>query len=152
MENKKVEETRTPEKIKKSLKRNTIKLIIGIGLLIACFCYIKKNPAEAVSISSSYTTIVKNIEVFFQNIFGDNGDLLKRKYDLEDYFETLITTAEDKGCIDQDTMDDLKQTYEDLLVEPKNNLLYSLDNYIEKAFFFDEEVKKDCTKTKEKED
>ena len=90
----------TPEKIKSSLKKNTIKLIIGVLLLVMCGCYLNKNHAEAISITSSYTTIAKNVEVFFQNLFGHNGERLKKKYDLEDYFETMITTAEDKGCID----------------------------------------------------
>ncbi|MBQ7075135.1 hypothetical protein IJM86_09160 [bacterium] len=43
-------------------------------------------------------------------------------------------------------MDDLHETYESLLVEPKNNLNYTLEKYLTKAIIFNEEVKKDCTK------
>jgi len=111
-----------------------------------CGCYLHKNHAEAISITSSYTTIAKNVEVFFQNLFGHNGERLKKKYDLEDYFETMITTAEDKGCIDSETLNELRVTYENLLVEPKNNLSHTLESYLSKAILFNEEVKKDCTK------
>jgi hypothetical protein len=65
---------------------------------------------------------------------------------LEDYFETMITTAEDKGCIDSETLNELRVTYENLLVEPKNNLSHTLESYLSKAILFNEEVKKDCTK------
>ncbi|MCR5412369.1 MAG: hypothetical protein K6E76_05325 [Patescibacteria group bacterium] len=114
-----------------------------------CFVYLQRNPAEKISILGSYKTISQNIEVFFSNIFSDNGALLKQKYDLESYYETLISLAEDKGCIPDAIVTDLQDTYEKLLVESKKDLKFTLEKYIEKEMDFDYLLKQDCTTTKE---
>ena len=67
-----------PKDIKKSFRKNTIKLILWCILLGICFVYLQRNPAEKISILGSYKTISQNIEVFFSNIFSDNGALLKQ--------------------------------------------------------------------------
>ena len=141
-----MEEKKIPniQEIKAGFKKNTIKMIIGLILIICCFCYLQKNPAEKISIVSSYKTIAQNIEIFFQNIFSDNGELLKQKYDLENYYEVMISLAEDKWCIKAEIINDLHDTYEKLLVEQKSNLKYSLWTYIEKEFEFDKILKQNC--------
>jgi hypothetical protein len=70
--------------------------------------------------------------------------LLKEKYDLESYYQVLITLSEEKSCIDPELVEDLHTTYQKLLKEPKNNLEQSLPYYINKQYEFDAELRKEC--------
>jgi hypothetical protein len=132
------------KEIKKKFLRNVIKLIIGLGLLALCYGYITSHPAEKISFFSGFKVIYQNAEIFFQNIFGNNGDLLKQKYSLESYYQALISLSEEKPCIDTQLIQDLHDTYEQLLVEPKNTLNYTLDTYIQKQFDFDRALRVNC--------
>ena len=56
----------------------------------------------------------------------------------------MITQAEEKPCIDSELVKDLHETYEKLQDEPKNTLEHTLQNYIDKQYQFDEELRKEC--------
>jgi hypothetical protein len=108
------------------------------------YTYIKSHPAEEISFFSGFKVIFQNAEIFFQNIFSNNGDLLKQKYALEAYFQALIALSEEKPCVDPQLIQDLHDTYDQLLVEPKNTLSYSLDGYIQKQFDLDRALRVNC--------
>ena len=130
--------------MKKKLIYNLIELVIWAGLLWMCYGYLQTHPAEKISFFSWYKVIYQQTEIFFQNIFGKNGDLLKEKYDLESYYQVLITLSEEKSCVEPELVEDLHSTYQKLLKEPKNNLEQSLPYYINKQYEFDAELRKEC--------
>ena len=130
--------------MKKRLFHNLIELVIWLVLLWMCYGYIQTHPAEKISFFSWYKVIYQQTEVFFHNIFGHNWDLLKQKYDLESYYQVLITLSEEKRCVDSDIVSDLHATYEALQNEPKNTLEHTLEYYIKKQYEFDSELRKDC--------
>ena len=130
--------------MKKKLRNNLIELVIGLGLLWMCYVYIQNHPAEKISFFSWYKVIYQQTEIFFQNLFGKNGEWLKQKYSLESYYQVMITQAEEKPCVDPEVINDLHDTYVALQKEPKNTLEHRLQYYIEKQYKFDEELRKDC--------
>ena len=131
--------------MKKKLRNNIIELVIWLVLLWMCYVYIQNHPAEKISFFSWYKVIYQQSEIFFQNIFGHNGEWLKQKYSLESYYQVMITQAEEKPCVDPEVVKDLHETYAALQNEPKNTLDYKLQIYIDKQYKFDEELRKDCS-------
>ena len=131
--------------MKKKLRNNVIELVIWLVLLWMCYVYIQNHPAEKISFFSWYKVIYQQSEIFFQNIFGHNGEWLKQKYSLESYYQVMITQAEEKPCVDPEVVKDLHETYAALQNEPKNTLDYKLQIYIDKQYKFDEELRKDCS-------
>lgn len=141
----------TPEKsisekkaMKKRLIHNLIELAIWLVLLWMCYSYLQSHPAERISFFSWYKVIYQQTEIFFQNLFGKNGEWLKQKYSLESYYQVMITQAEEKPCVDPKVVKDLHKTYEALQDEPKNTLDQKLQYYIEKQYEFDVELRKEC--------
>lgn len=130
--------------MKKKLIHNFVELVVGVILLWMCYGYIQTHPAEKISFFSWYKVIYQQSEIFFQNMFGKNWELLKQKYNLESYYQVLITLSEEKPCIDSDIVEDLHATYEALQNEPKNTLEHTLEYYIDKQYEFDEELKREC--------
>lgn len=130
--------------MKKNLIHNLIELAIWLTLLWMCYGYLQSHPAEKVSFFSWYKVIYQQSEIFFQNIFGKNGELLKQKYSLESYYQVMITQAEEKPCVDPEVVNDLHETYSKLQHEPKNTLEHKLQYYIEKQYEFDQELRKEC--------
>lgn len=133
---------------KKSLKKNfihnCIELIIWIALLRMCYWYIQTHPAEKISFFSGYKVLYQQTEIAFQNIFGNNWDYLKQKYELESYYQVLITLAEEKSCTNPNTIQDLLNTYKELQNEPKKTLEHTLSYYIQKQYEFNEEINQTC--------
>ena len=141
----------TPEKsisekktMKKRLIHNLIELAIWLVLLWMCYSYLQSHPAERISFFSWYKVIYQQTEIFFQNLFGKNGEWLKQKYSLESYYQVMITQAEEKPCVNPEVVKDLHKTYEALQDEPKNTLDQKLQYYIEKQYEFDVELRKEC--------
>ena len=132
------------KEIKKRFIRNVIKFVIGIFLLFGSYMYVSAHPAEQISFFSGFKVIFQNAEIFFQNIFGENGELLKQKYSLESYYQALISLSEEKPCVDPQLIQDLHDTYDQLLDEPKNTLEYTLNEYIQKQYDFDRELRVNC--------
>ena len=131
--------------MKKKLRNNIIELVIWLVLLWMCYVYIQNHPAEKISFFSWYKVIYQQTEIFFQNLFGHNGEWLRQKYSLESYYQVMITQAEEKPCVDPEVVKDLHETYTALQKEPKNTLEHKLQYYVEKQYKFDEELRKDCS-------
>lgn len=139
-------EDRLTEKkmMKKKLMSNLIELAVWTVLLWMCYWYIQSHPAEKISFFSGYKVIYQQTEIFFQNMFGNNWDFLKQKYNLESYYQVLITLSEEKLCIDANVVKDLQDTYAALQSEPKNTLEHRLDYYTHKWQEFNEIMTQDC--------
>jgi len=131
---------------KKKLITNLVELVIWLALLGMCYVYIQNHPAEKISFFSWYKVIYQQTEIFFQNLFGHNGELLKQKYSLESYYQVMITQAEEKPCIAPEVVKDLHETYAALQDEPKNTLDHKLQYYINKQYEFDDKLRKECPK------
>lgn len=130
---------------KKELKKNFIKFAIWIVLLLISWSYVQKHPAEKVSVFSGFEVMFQKAEIFVQNIFGQHGELLERKYSLEKYYKELIKMAENNKCMNVDNIKDLHDTYTKLKDEKKHWLDDVLPNYTKKAYEFDNIVKNnDC--------
>jgi hypothetical protein len=132
------------KEIKKKFFQNSIKLLIGLILLFMSYSYVKSNPAEEISFFSGFKVIYQTVEIFFQNLVGNNGDIIKQKYAVEDYLQALISLSEEKHCVDPQLIQELHDTYDKLLAEPKSTLSHTLDGYIQKQFEFDQALRVDC--------
>ncbi len=110
------------------LIRNLFKTAIGIVLLIASFSYLGSHPAEKIALYSWFKNIIQKTEIIFHNLIGKNGALLEQKYSLENSYLEMIHFAEEKGCVDSWTLQELHHTYETLLQEDKSQI----QNYITK--------------------
>lgn len=132
------------QSMKKKLLHNVIELVIGVALLRMCYGYINTHPAEKVSFFSGYKVIYQKCEIFFQNMFGNNWERLEQKYNLESYYQVLITLAEEKSCVDPEMLEDLLDTYEALQSEPKNTLEHTLPYYVSKEYEFDDALRMEC--------
>ena len=69
---------------------------------------------------------------------------MRQKYNLESYYQVLITLSEEKPCIDPEIVTNLHQTYEKLQDEPKNTLEHTLQYYVDKQYEFDDKLKVEC--------
>jgi len=81
---------------------------------------VQKHPAEKVSVFSGFEVMFQKAEIFVQNIFGQHGELLERKYSLEKYYKELIKMAENNKCMNVDNIKDLHDTYTNLKEEKKH--------------------------------
>lgn len=108
--------------------RNLFKTAIGIVLLIASFSYLSSHPAEKIALYSWFKNIIQKTEIICYNLIGKNGALLEQKYNLENSYLDMLHFAEEKGCIDSWILQELRQKYETLLKEDKNQI----QNYITK--------------------
>ena len=128
---------------KKQIKKNLIKFIVWVILLLLSWSYIQKHPAEKVSVFSGFEVLVQKIEIFIQSTFGHNGELLERKYGMEKYYKELIKMAENNKCIDVSTLQEIEDTYKNLKKENLDWLEYFLPEYTKKAYEYDNIVKDD---------
>jgi len=99
---------------KKQIKKNLIKFVVWVILLLLSWSYIQKHPAEKVSVFSGFEVLVQKIEIFIQSTFGHNGELLERKYGMEKYYKELIKMAENNKCIDVSTLQEIEDIYKNL--------------------------------------
>ena len=132
--------------MKKRLIHNLIELVIWLILLWMCYVHLQTHPAEKISFFSWYKVVYQQTEIFFQNLFGHNWEWLRQKYNLESYYQAMVTLSEEKPCVDPELIVDLHKTYEDLQNEPKATLEHTLQGYLDKQREFDEELKKECPK------
>ncbi|MBO7504924.1 hypothetical protein J6T66_01930 [bacterium] len=70
---------------------------------------------------------------------------MRQKYNLESYYQALITLSEEKPCIDPEVITDLHETYEKLQDEPKNTLEHTLQYYVNKQYEFDDKLREECS-------
>jgi hypothetical protein len=113
-------------------------------LLTFSYCYVNSHPAEEIAFFSGFKMIFQNTEIFLQNMFGGDGDLLKQKYALENYYQAMLFIADEKPCIQPQVAQDLYDIYQRLLAEPKSTLSYTLDEYIHWQFEFDKMLRAHC--------
>lgn len=132
-----------PER-KSELKRNFIKFCIWLVLLWFCYVYIQRNPAERVSIFSWFEVIYQKIQIVVRNVLWENGELLKRKYSLEKYYKELISAAEDRKCIDVDTINKLIHEYENLKREWLETLADNLPYYSKSSYQYEAKIEEWC--------
>lgn len=132
-----------PER-KIDFKRNVVKFIIWLVLLLFCFVYIQNNPAERVSIFSWFQIIFQKASVIFNDVIGKNWELLKRKYSLEKYYKELIKTAEDRKCVSVDLIKKINQEYKDLRAEDIWNLETNLPFYSRSSYLHEVDIEKWC--------
>lgn len=128
---------------KKQIKKNLIKFVVWVILLLLSWSYIQKHPAEKVSVFSGFEVLVQKIEIFIQSTFGHNGELLERKYGMEKYYKELIKMAENNKCIDVSTLQEIEDIYKNLKKENLDWLEYFLPEYTKKAYEYDNIVKDD---------
>ncbi len=132
-----------PER-KVDFKRNVIKFIIWLVLLLFCFIYIQNNPAEKVSIFSWFQIIFQKVAVVYNEIIGKNWELLKRKYSLEKYYKELIKVAEDRKCVPVEMLHKLTQEYKDLRSEEVSKLEENLPFYSRASYQHEVDIEKWC--------
>lgn len=128
---------------KKQLRNNIIKFVIWIVLLSMTWSYLQKHQAERVSIFSGFEVMIQKVEVFVQNTFGENGDLLERKYSMQKYYKELLKMAENNKCLSNETIVEVEKWYKNLKEENIDNLQAVLPNYTKKAYELDSIVKDD---------
>ena len=129
---------------KNTLIWNIFKLVIWAILLTSCFFYLKNHPAEQIALYSWMKNIVQKVEVFWYNVVWKNGDLLARKYELEDKYLEMIHFAEEKGCINHDFVSELYSSYETLLKEDKDEIEKYISTYSIRAADFEMSIYNNC--------
>lgn len=117
------------KEMKKIFRNNVIKFVVGMLLLGVSFMYIQKHPAEKASIFSGFEVLYQRIEVFFYKIMKKDSEWLKHKFDLEKTFGELISTAENKWCVESNILDELRETMIALKKESIADLENNIGNY-----------------------
>lgn len=125
-------------------KRNLVKFVIWLVLLVFCFVYIQNNPAERVSIFSWFQIIFQKVSIVYNDIVGKNWELLKRKYSLEKYYSELIKAAEDRKCVSVELIHKLNQEYKDLKNEGIETLEQNLPYYSRSSYQHEVDIEKWC--------
>ncbi len=115
------------------IKRNLVKLIIGLILLGFSFSYIQKHPAEKASIFSGFQVLRQRVVVYVHKITDTNSEAYKKKYDYEKTYQELINMAESKDCVDPNIITELNETYLSLKKEWMKTLEENLPGYVRKA-------------------
>ena len=83
------------KEMKQILKNNIIKFCIGSFLLVICFVYIQRYPAEKIAIFSGFQVMVQRAEIFMNKLFNkNNSDALQSKFDYEKAYEELVRIVE----------------------------------------------------------
>lgn len=130
--------------MKKILKNNVIKFLIGLILLSFCYVYIQKYPAEKVAIFSGFEVMVQRAEIIINKFLNRDPEALKTKFDYQTAYEELIRIAEANGCNDKSLLQELKDTSAALENESLKSLWDVLPGYIRKANEFKTRVSQQC--------
>ena len=93
------------------VRRNLIKLIIGLVLLGFSFSYIQNHPAEKSSIFSGFEVLWQRAVVYVHKLTNTDSEAFQKKYDYEKTYQELITMAESKECSDPSILTELNETY-----------------------------------------
>lgn len=131
-------------KQKKQLRKNIIMFIIGIILLSISGIYLHHNDAEKVAIFSGFEVMWQKATIAFENVVGDNGKLLKRKYDMQKYFRELIKIANHNDCLTEETLEDLNKSYEILNNLKTSELAKTLPSYEKLLYELNNVVNQKC--------
>ncbi|MEI6774183.1 MAG: hypothetical protein WCL18_05300 [bacterium] len=115
------------------IKKNLVKLIIGLVLLGFSFVYVQNHPAEKASIFSGFQVLWQRAVVYVHKITNTNSEAFQRKYDYEKTYEELINMVETKQCTDSAILTEIHETYLSLQKEGIKTLEENLPGYIRKA-------------------
>lgn len=115
------------------IKRNLIKLIIGLILLGFSFSYIQNHPAEKASIFSGFQVLWQRAVVYVHKLTNTNSEAFQKKYDYEKTYAELINMATNKECVDPAVLTEINETYLQLKKEGIKTLEENLPGYIRKA-------------------
>lgn len=118
---------------KSFIRKNLIKLIIGLILLGFSFSYIQNHPAEKSSIFSGFEVLWQRVVVYVHKVTNTNSEAFQKKYDYEKTYQELINMAENKECVDPAVLTEISETYLKLKKEGIKTLEENLPGYIRKA-------------------
>lgn len=93
------------------VRRNIIKLIIGLVLLGFSFSYIHNHPAERASIFSGFQVLRQRVVVYVHKVTNTDSEAFQKKYDYEKTYDELINMAESKKCTDPNILNEINETY-----------------------------------------
>lgn len=130
---------------KSFIKKNLIKLVIGLILLGFSFSYIQNHPAEKSSIFSGFEVLWQRVVVYVHKVTNTNSEAFQKKYDYEKTYQELINMAENKECVDPAVLTEINETYLKLKKEGIKTLEENLPGYIRKANEYKHMID-DCTK------
>jgi len=130
---------------KSFIKKNLIKLVIGLILLGFSFSYIQNHPAEKSSIFSGFEVLWQRVVVYVHKVTNTNSEAFQKKYDYEKTYQELINMAENKECVDPAVLTEISETYLKLKKEGIKTLEENLPGYIRKANEYKHMID-DCTK------
>ena len=115
------------------IRKNLIKLVIGLVLLGFSVSYIQKHPAEKASIFSGFQVLWQKVVVYVHKVTNTNSEAFQKKYDYEKTYQELINMAENKECVDAAVLTELSETYLNLKKEGIKTLEENLPGYVRKA-------------------
>ena len=115
------------------VKKNLIKLIIGLILLGFSFSYIQNHPAEKASIFSGFQVLRQRVVVYVHKVTNTNSEAFQKKYDYEKTYQELIKMGTSKECVDPNVMTTLNETFLKLKKEPIKTLEINLPEYMRQA-------------------
>ncbi len=115
------------------VRKNLVKLIIGLVLLGFSFSYIQSHPAEKASIFSGFQVLRQRVVVYVHKLTNTNSEAFQKKYDYKKTYQELITMAESKECSDPSILTELNETYLSLKKEWLKTLDENLPGYNRKA-------------------
>jgi len=127
------------------IKKNLVKLIIGLILLGFSFSYIQNHPAEKSSIFSGFQILWQRVVVYVHKVTNTNSEAFQKKYDYEKTYDELINMAETKKCSDPAILTEINETYLQLKKEWIKTLDENLPGYIRKASEYKNMID-NCTK------
>jgi len=127
------------------VRKNLVKLIIGLVLLGFSFSYIQSHPAEKASIFSGFQVLRQRVVVYVHKVTNTNSEAFQKKFDYEKTYQELINMAENKACVDPNVLTELNETYIKLKKEGLKTLEENLPGYIRKANEYKHMID-DCSK------
>jgi hypothetical protein len=115
------------------MKRNIVKLIIGLILLGFSYSYIQNHPAEKASIFSGFQVLWQRVVVYVHKVTNTDSEAYQKKYDYEKTYQELINMAENKKCVNPAVLVEINETYLKLKKEGLKTLDENLPGYIRTA-------------------
>jgi len=125
------------------IRKNLIKLVIWLVLLVFSWVYIQNHPAEKASIFSGFQVLWQRAVVYVHKITNTNSEAFQKKFDYEKTYQELINVAKNNWCVDPNLLTELNETYLKLKKEWVKTLEEHLPGYIRKANEF-KHMLEDC--------
>lgn len=130
-------------KRKRQLKKNIVMFFVWLVLIWISGVYLSNNSAEKVAVVSWFQVMWQKAVVVFENIIGDNGELLERKYEMITYFKELIKVAKHNKCVGEEVLNELNEAYDSLCDLKISELTEVLPMYEELLYELDQSINND---------